>query len=418
MLTAPANGYANEGIFTFGLNDSNDIVVNGYDSTSGLYIRQHLNASTAYQTVIDASTSLPNGRFLTPYPQARHPGQNNRRSVVFEARTTDGSSAPHTYNLYLWENNDLQSPSWTMRELVSSSNTLPDGSPIALKTADASYPFGVPVLNDCNEVAYPVAFTDAQGNEQTSLELQRLSGPNAGQVSLLRSGTVLPNGGTVTPFGAGGHAGIRQPVINDWGDVAIQVQVHEGGTSFPETILAINGLTNQLTEVIRVGDSFAGGTVADLSLLMPKGDGPIETFGGSFHADELSPLNDFTELAFKAVIDRSGMLVDMIVLADLGWYSIDGDANRDGMVNIADLGIMSGNYGDVVVCGPRDGDFNGDGVVDVADNGILSSNFGGGSSAYAAALAAYPELARVVPEPAAATLLLLSCGLLGRCRRP
>jgi hypothetical protein len=61
-------------------------------------------------------------------------------------------------------------------------------------------------------------------------------------------------------------------------------------------------------------------------------------------------------------------------------YVLDyGDANRDGKVDVGDLGILAANYGmsDKLW---DDGDFNADGCVDVGDLGLLAANYGIGTS--------------------------------------
>ena len=84
---------------------------------------------------------------------------------------------------------------------------------------------------------------------------------------------------------------------------------------------------------------------------------------------------------------------------------LPGDATGDGRVDIADLAILSVNYG---TDGKTkwQGDFNGDGWVDIADMGMLGANYGktmGGAGASS------------VPEPASATVwLLLAWGLFRR----
>ncbi len=55
---------------------------------------------------------------------------------------------------------------------------------------------------------------------------------------------------------------------------------------------------------------------------------------------------------------------------------IPGDANRDGSVDVSDLGILATNYGAAGTFGWEDGDFTGDGAVDVSDLGILATNYG------------------------------------------
>ena len=92
------------------------------------------------------------------------------------------------------------------------------------------------------------------------------------------------------------------------------------------------------------------------------------------------------------------------------------DANGDGKVDVADLGILATNYNESPPDPPgrAGGDFNADGRTDVSDLGILATHYGqpmsgGGASASNPA---------AVPEPAAFGLLCLpALGLLARRRR-
>jgi hypothetical protein len=59
---------------------------------------------------------------------------------------------------------------------------------------------------------------------------------------------------------------------------------------------------------------------------------------------------------------------------------IPGDANKDGVVDVGDLGILAANYGTTTGATWSMGDFNGDGVVDVGDLGILAANYGTNTS--------------------------------------
>jgi hypothetical protein len=53
---------------------------------------------------------------------------------------------------------------------------------------------------------------------------------------------------------------------------------------------------------------------------------------------------------------------------------VPGDANGDGAVNVADLGVLSTNF-NRSPRGPRDGEFTGDALVNVSDLGVLATNF-------------------------------------------
>ncbi|MEM1010947.1 MAG: PEP-CTERM sorting domain-containing protein [Planctomycetota bacterium] len=87
---------------------------------------------------------------------------------------------------------------------------------------------------------------------------------------------------------------------------------------------------------------------------------------------------------------------------------LPGDANRDGVVDLADFGNLRSNFGLFVADYSR-GDFNADGVVDLQDFGLLRANFGGD----AAALDAWSS---TVPEPTS-SLLVLAAGCVALRRR-
>lgn len=61
--------------------------------------------------------------------------------------------------------------------------------------------------------------------------------------------------------------------------------------------------------------------------------------------------------------------------AACGFDCLMGDANNDGFIDLADLNLVLGNFGDAVEVG-RDGDVNDDGVVDLADLNLVLSGFG------------------------------------------
>lgn len=58
-----------------------------------------------------------------------------------------------------------------------------------------------------------------------------------------------------------------------------------------------------------------------------------------------------------------------------GPWPIPADFNLDGIVNVADLGILATNYGKAGK-GWREGDSSGDQLVNVADQGLLSTHYG------------------------------------------
>ncbi len=97
----------------------------------------------------------------------------------------------------------------------------------------------------------------------------------------------------------------------------------------------------------------------------------------------------------------------------VGWMTalmagpVDGDANRDGVVNVYDLAILANNYGTPTGADWSMADFTGDGAVDVLDLAALANTYGFGSGTDAESL---PPAAGVnLPEQA--SLLLLGVGV-------
>ncbi|MCC6679323.1 MAG: hypothetical protein IT445_00325 [Phycisphaeraceae bacterium] len=93
-----------------------------------------------------------------------------------------------------------------------------------------------------------------------------------------------------------------------------------------------------------------------------------------------------------------------------GHVTHPGDANGDGMVNLADLQILGDNWQSTNATW-AEADFTGDGAVNLADLQILGDNWGYGTGADISLDEAFALVS--IPEPAGfSLLLLLSSGLL------
>ena len=88
---------------------------------------------------------------------------------------------------------------------------------------------------------------------------------------------------------------------------------------------------------------------------------------------------------------------------------LKGDANADGLVDVADLGIVGANFHANICDDISDGEFNDDGIVDVAELGILGANWSASQST--------GNASALVPEPTTLSLLAVSVLLVGRRRR-
>jgi hypothetical protein len=111
-------------------------------------------------------------------------------------------------------------------------------------------------------------------------------------------------------------------------------------------------------------------------------------------------------------------------------YTLYGDANLDGKVDITDFNIFAPNFGLPTTLGWEAGDFDYSGTVDIGDFNLFAGNFGlsdngtplGLPAADYAALDAFAAANGLsltsVPEPASLGLLIMGVvGVMARRRR-
>ncbi len=162
----------------------------------------------------------------------------------------------------------------------------------------------------------------------------------------------------------------------------------------------------------------AGGDAFDLADLS---DDPLVTssvvdLGRIYYLKLLDVLGDGSEQDTdgRAVYDPTGVMdppYSQPTSADIDAVSvvhglpapIGGDANRDGAVNVLDLGALANHYRLPAGATWEDGDFNGDGAANVLDLGVLANNYRSGGGA-------------PLPEPPVAGILLVLLGGLRRTR--
>ena len=137
-----------------------------------------------------------------------------------------------------------------------------------------------------------------------------------------------------------------------------------------------------------------------ISAISPPGELPTVNlnYGQAYRSNEFGGIDASAE-----DIATRPMLV-----IELGDSTVLGDADGDGVVDVADLGVLGANFNQSNMT-IADGDFNDDGLVDVADLGILGANW--------SASQATGNASALVPEPATLSLLAMSVLVVGRRRQ-
>jgi hypothetical protein len=93
----------------------------------------------------------------------------------------------------------------------------------------------------------------------------------------------------------------------------------------------------------------------------------IVPVGGPFQDCNENGIEDAAEILDGSVQDSNGNGIP-----DECEKDCPGDANGDGVVDLADLNLVLANFGQTT----DQGDVNGDGVVDLADLNLVLANFG------------------------------------------
>ena len=148
-----------------------------------------------------------------------------------------------------------------------------------------------------------------------------------------REGDAVPGGnGTFTQF-------LTQPVVNDDGQVAFLTSLigTSGGAADSEAIYFYDP-TEGLEEVVRRGDSLAGGTITDLNFAQNLQRNTANAGSG---------LNNEDQLAFHFTLDNGTRGVGLWTF-EAAAAVVAGDYNGDGFVSQADLDLVLLNWGDAV----------------------------------------------------------------------
>ena len=199
-----------------------------------------------------------------------------------------------------------------------------------------------------------------------------------------------------------GPADVDDPEIAFWADMNDAVPGEpEINSRHPGVIEVFQDATGGFKEfdVLGLIDFITGDSVY-ITALSPEGALPTMdiNYGNAYRSSEFGNVYD-DDGNLMAGGSTEDIATRPILVIELGGSTAPGDANGDGVVDVADLGIMGANFGstNAVVA---DGDFNDDGIVDVADLGILGANW--------TASQATGNTSVLVPEPATLSLLAMS----------
>jgi hypothetical protein len=237
------------------------------------------------------------------------------------------------------------------------------------------------------------------------------------------SGVTFTNSAGTAGFESdpGGASGAHNLNINDTGGLVFFL----GGAQHLASLSIASGVT---AEIHAEGPPFFPTILDVTSLSFPGiGDGTLDVQLGELVVQ--SPLNTVRGMITDSnIVSTSLGTTTALGYKDLGGgktevrFTLKGDTNLDGKVDVGDLGALATNYGVTGTEVWAQGDFTNDGAVDVGDLGALATNYGnslaGGPSAAAAGDVAAPTASvAAVPEPSGLVCALLSSTLLFHRRR-
>lgn len=251
-------------------------------------------------------------------------------------------------------------------------------------SAVQGYPrYGQPFVRQPNPGAdgYFGSDDDDYGDLRLRIDARAASGD-----SFIDAGDNFLVPGGITTDLAGNHRFVDMPGINDPGGI-----VDLGAYEYVLPLAATSGAYLYDAAAPGIGVAFNGDIAAstisasDLILLDPATNQPIpevpaitasydpsrRTAGWAF-AVPLPNGNYRAKIATGSLADLRGNSLAAEFTFD--FFVLAGDANRDRVVDITDLGILATNWQQPLRTFSQ-GDFNYDGTVDLADLGILATNW-------------------------------------------
>jgi hypothetical protein len=273
-------------------------------------------------------------------------------TITWGAPTSDGGSAVTGYNVQFRES---ANPSWQTWAPSPVSATSPKTATITQLTNGTSYVFRVAAVSNLGIGQY---------TSTAAVTPATTPGPASGINANPGNGMVTVSW---TPPADNGGAPITDYTVEYALSTGSFTAFVDGTSTVPS--LTVTGLTNGTSYRFRVlAINWAGTSYSTVVTATPA------TVPGTTRSESATPGNSQVGLKWTIpATDGGNAITDYVVqYANLGG-PLAGDTNRDGLVDILDIGtLMSGGKFDSGNQATwEDGDFNGDGVLDVLDVGDL-----------------------------------------------